>query len=74
MHTLCIPVTNSITEVFGAADQQAIVGLLAKMGKSSVFCLYQVLQIVRFNSKIFKNKKITLNKEKSLFYVLIDNM
>ena len=33
VHTLCIPVTSSITEVFAGADQQAITCLLAKMGR-----------------------------------------
>lgn len=33
VHTLCLPVTNQISEVHAAADQQAIIALLAKMGK-----------------------------------------
>lgn len=32
VHTMCLPVTNQLNEVFGGADQQTIVGLLAKMG------------------------------------------
>lgn len=31
VHTLCLPVTNSLTEVIYSADVQCIVGLLAKM-------------------------------------------
>ena len=31
VHTLCMPVTNSLAEIYAGADQQAIVGLLAKM-------------------------------------------
>lgn len=33
VHTLCIPVTNQLSEVFSNADQQAVVALLSKMGK-----------------------------------------
>ncbi|XP_050390937.1 protein transport protein Sec24A isoform X2 [Patella vulgata] len=31
VHTLCLPVTNQISDVYGSADQQAIIGLLSKM-------------------------------------------
>ncbi|XP_062583448.1 protein transport protein Sec24A-like isoform X2 [Saccostrea cucullata] len=31
VHTLCLPVTNQLSEIYAGADQQAIVGLLAKM-------------------------------------------
>ncbi|XP_012934788.1 protein transport protein Sec24A [Aplysia californica] len=31
VHTLCVPVTNQIGEVFATADQQAVAALLAKM-------------------------------------------
>ncbi|ESO87063.1 hypothetical protein LOTGIDRAFT_210457 [Lottia gigantea] len=31
VHTLCLPVTNHISEVYSSADQQAIISLLAKM-------------------------------------------
>ncbi|XP_041363025.1 protein transport protein Sec24A-like isoform X2 [Gigantopelta aegis] len=31
VHTLCLPVTNQISDLFGGADQQAIISLLAKM-------------------------------------------
>ncbi|KAL8573166.1 hypothetical protein ACOMHN_036151 [Nucella lapillus] len=31
VHSLCVPVTNQLSDVFGAADQQAIASLLAKM-------------------------------------------
>lgn len=33
MHTYCLPTTASVTEVINTADQQAIVGMLAKFGK-----------------------------------------
>lgn len=33
VHTLCLPTTNSVSEVINRADQQAIVGMLAKFGK-----------------------------------------
>lgn len=32
VHTLCIPVTDNLNDVFHNADQQAIIGLIAKMG------------------------------------------
>lgn len=32
VHTLCLPITNQLSEIYAAADQQAIVALLAKMG------------------------------------------
>lgn len=31
VHTICLPVTESLTEVLQSADQQCIVGLLSKM-------------------------------------------
>ncbi|GFR98794.1 SEC24 family, member A [Elysia marginata] len=31
VHTLCVPVTNQLSEIFAGADQQAIAALLAKM-------------------------------------------
>lgn len=31
VHTLCLPVTNSLTEVIYSADAQAIIGLISKM-------------------------------------------
>ncbi|KAK3591332.1 hypothetical protein CHS0354_028438 [Potamilus streckersoni] len=31
VHTMCLPVTNQLEEIFHGADQQAIIGLLAKM-------------------------------------------
>ncbi len=33
MHTLSIPVTNKLGDVYAYADQQAIASLLSKMGK-----------------------------------------
>lgn len=37
---MCLPVTNQISEVFAGADQQAIVALLAKMGKYRMYRFY----------------------------------
>ena len=31
VHTLCLPVTNSLTDILHSADSQCIVGLLSKM-------------------------------------------
>ncbi|KAK0089439.1 hypothetical protein PV325_007392 [Microctonus aethiopoides] len=31
VHTLCLPVSNSLTDILYSADQQSIIGLLAKM-------------------------------------------
>ncbi len=33
VHTMCLPVTSSLADVFSGADQKAIVGLLGKMGE-----------------------------------------
>ena len=33
VHTFCLPTTASVTDVINSADQQAIVGMLAKFGK-----------------------------------------
>ena len=49
VHTLCIPVTNQITEVFASADQQAVAALLAKMGElkfiNSFLLLFSVISL-----------------------------
>ena len=34
VHTFCLPTTASVTDVINSADQQAIVGMLAKFGKT----------------------------------------
>ncbi|KOC69209.1 Protein transport protein Sec24B [Habropoda laboriosa] len=34
VHTLCLPVVSTLSDVLHSADQQCIVGLLSKMGKS----------------------------------------
>lgn len=36
VHTLCLPIASTVVEVIQSADQQCIVGLLAKMGKIKV--------------------------------------
>lgn len=33
MHTLCLPVVNSLPDVLAGADVQAVTSLLANMGK-----------------------------------------
>lgn len=33
VHTLSLPVANQLSQIYASADQQAIVALLAKMGK-----------------------------------------
>ena len=33
VHTMCLPIASTVAEVIQSADQQCIVGLLAKMGK-----------------------------------------
>lgn len=50
VHTLCIPTTNSVSEVINGADQQAIIGMLAKFGK-----------IQRFHLNHFKRSTFCLN-------------
>jgi protein transport protein SEC24 len=35
IHTYCLPVTKSLNELVNGADQEAIIGLVAKMGKYS---------------------------------------
>ena len=37
MHNLCVPVTSQISDVFLGADQEAIIGLLSKMG--TYYCI-----------------------------------
>lgn len=32
VHTLCLPVANSLSDIFAGADVQAVTGLLASMG------------------------------------------
>ena len=38
VHTLCVPITNQLSDVFAGADQQAIASLLAKMGRCHLAC------------------------------------
>jgi len=45
VHTLCLPVTNSLADVYGGADQLAIAGLLAKMGVDK--CINQSMSDAR---------------------------
>ena len=33
VHTMCLPVSNQMTEIIAGADQQGIMGLLTRMGK-----------------------------------------
>ena len=41
MHTMCLPVVNSMSDIFAGADVQAIAGLLASMGKGSLSVNYK---------------------------------
>ncbi len=36
IHTYCLPVSKSLNELVNGADQEAIVGLVAKMGKNII--------------------------------------
>lgn len=36
VHTMCLPIASNVTEVIQSADQQCIIGLLAKMGRLSI--------------------------------------
>jgi len=46
VHTLCLPITNSVSDVITGADQQAIAGLLAKMGKISFWSIEMTAQML----------------------------
>lgn len=48
VHTLCIPVTDNINDVFHNADQQAITGLIAKMGKYLLYKKYIIILYDKF--------------------------
>jgi len=37
VHTMCVPIADNVAEVIKSADQQCIIGLLAKMGMSEMF-------------------------------------
>jgi hypothetical protein len=39
VHTLSLPVSSNLTEIYSNADQEAIVSLVAKMGKINFFIL-----------------------------------
>ena len=57
VHTLCLPVTNQLSEVYASADQQAIVALLAKMGKELLHWKFagNVRKSNTDNMKLWKN-------------------
>lgn len=50
IHTYCLPVTKSLNELVNGADQEAIVGLVAKMGK--YFWLKNKNFILEINNKL----------------------
>lgn len=52
VHTLCLPVVNSLSDVFAGADVQAISGLLACMGTHHIISR-------SFNFPLKKNKYFT---------------
>jgi len=41
VHTLSLPVSSNLTEIYSNADQEAIVSLVAKMGKRNFFILFK---------------------------------
>ncbi|CAH1794179.1 unnamed protein product, partial [Owenia fusiformis] len=55
VHTMCLPVSNQQTEIYAGADQQAIIGLLAKMGVDR--CIGSSMQDAR---EAMKNAAIDL--------------
>jgi hypothetical protein len=52
VHTLCLPVAASLSDILYSADQQCIVGLLAKMGKLLFFIGY-LLFIISMRCTVF---------------------
>lgn len=36
MHTMCLPVVSALSDVYAGADVQAVIGLLANMGKCAI--------------------------------------
>jgi len=57
VHTLCIPVTENLNDVFHNADQQAITCLIAKMGKE-----YQKIKKNFYQFKKYNNYKLCIVK------------
>lgn len=55
VHTMCLPVTNQLSEIYAGADQQAIIGLLAKMGEFGKKEYYKLKWSLNFVMKI-RNK------------------
>lgn len=55
VHTLCIPVTENLDDVFHNADQQAITCLIAKMGKE-----YQERKNNFYKLKSYNNYKLCI--------------
>jgi protein transport protein SEC24 len=39
VHTFSLPVSSTLTEIYSNADQEAVVSLVAKMGKINFFVL-----------------------------------
>ena len=37
VHTLCLPTSASVSDIINSADQQAVIGMLAKFGKQIFF-------------------------------------
>lgn len=50
VHTLCLPVSTSLPDIINSADQQAIAGLLAKMGQYTIMSpyIFDKLLMIRF--------------------------
>ena len=56
VHTLCLPTSSSVSDIINSADQQAVVGMLVKFGKTFSGTVCKVLSIetqVKVNFSLF---------------------
>ena len=58
VHTLCVPITNQLSDVFAGADQQAIASLLAKMGR---YEFEFICEVHVFKSNYIRKLSITVS-------------
>lgn len=49
VHTMCLPIASTVADVIQSADQQCIVGLLAKMGKLPFIFFFIMVSLSYFN-------------------------
>ena len=71
VHTFCLPTTASVTDVINSADQQAIVGMLAKFGRKDhnvILCIPQCLLSAFFQLLIAPSTTLWLTPKKVLSY------